>query len=456
MPDAKHHLSRLDLLEAPDVWTDAETRRTTPDAPIAHPAPRTRQRVLAAVVALGIFGGAALLGLRAFDTVGDRAAHEPSSSIPAPADPAGVWQPLPAPPIAYRYGATGFWVGGRVVVLGGWEAPPPCPVGAICDMNPGRVARGGAAYDPSTGTWTTISEPPRPAMLYSAAVVGETLYAWGTDDQVTEESLLAYHAPEDRWEELPPPNELGTAAGGYRLAAAGDEVLAYLDSQEHGATRDLVYRPADRTWEELPPDPLIPSFDRSMVWTGSEVVLIATEVQPPEVATYRDRVATLDLATSTWRHLPNSGTEGNPTWFWSAGRVVNPEIGHVGDYRSVEGAGPPYGGIFDPSTGVWSELPPAPDGLVPYHGPSVGGDRYVATSQGAILEVATGSWEALPAAPVAADEGAVAVWAGDRLVVWGGLSRARPGGAGGAAAGDSGNASATIVEAGWSWIPSSS
>jgi hypothetical protein len=172
-------------------------------------------------------------------------------------------------------------------------------------------------------------------------------------------------------------------------------------------------------------------------------VLIASEVEPPQVASYEDRVATFDIATWTWRRLPDSGTHGNPTWFRSAGRVVNPEIGHIGDNGPIEGTGPPYGGIFDPSTGEWSELPPSPPlrWLVPYGGPSVGGDRYVVTEQGAILDVVSGTWEPLPAPPVAAHEQAVAVWAGDRLIVWGGYRWNRS------------FEEAEMVNAGWSWIP---
>lgn len=54
----------------------------------------------------------------------------------------------------------------------------------------------------------------------------------------------------------------------------------------------------------------------------------------------------------------------------------------------------------------------------------------------------SGSWEALPTAPVAADEQAVAVWASNRLIVWGGYRWNRF------------EDEADMVNAGWSWIPS--
>ena len=282
-----------------------------------------------------------------------------------------------------------------------------------------------------------------PVLQYTGAVLHDTVYVWGSrdGDGITDMSLLAFDVNDDRWNEFPLPSGSGLPTS-LMLAAAGDVIVAYAGSQERGVTPDFLFDPSTGTWSELPPDPLIPSFDRSMVWTGSELVLIAPKHEAPQVATYENRVATFDIASSTWRRLPDSITEGNPTWFWSAGRVVNPEIGHVGDNGSIEGTGPPYGGIFDPSTGEWSELPPPPKRLVPYGGPNAGGDRYVVTEQGAILDVASETWEALPAPPVAADEQAVAVWAGDRLIVWGGYRWTRS------------YSEAEMVNAGWSWIPS--
>jgi hypothetical protein len=440
MRDAKEHLGPLDLLDAPDMWEEALSRHPSPQPGIVDPDRRGPERVLAAVVALAVFVGAAVFIVRAFDT--PTKPVDASPSTPAPTETRGAWQPLPSPPIPFRQGAIGFWVDGRVMIVGGYETAPPCPRFADCARSDGPESLDGAAYDPSAGTWTTIAASSIPIMPFTGAVLGDTVYVWGSTDGFTETSLLAYSVNDDRWREFPlPPGPNRPTA--LMLIAAGDVVVAYADSQERGVTPDAVFDPSTGEWRVLPLDPLIPSFDRSMVWTGSELVLIAPEDQPPQVATYVHRVATLDLASGTWRRLPNSGTMGDPIWFWSAGRVVNPEIGHVGDNGSVEGTGLPYGGFFDPSTGEWSELPPAPQRLAPYGGPSVAGDRYVVTEQGAILDVATESWETLPAAPDAANEGAVAVWAGDRLIVWGGYRWNRS------------ETEAQMVNGGWAWIPTS-
>lgn len=439
MRDAKEHLGALDLLDTPDVWDEALSHRLLSHAEVVETVRGGRQRILAAVVAIGVFGSAAAFALRAFDTPVERA--DVSPSIPPPVENRGVWQHLPPPPIPFRQGAVGLWVDGRVVIVGGSEAAPECPRFASCGESGSPVPLDGAAYEPSTGTWTRIAASPMPIIPFTGAVLGDTVYVWGSQDGLTESNLLAFDVNEDRWREysLPPGPRSPTS---LHLTAAGDAIVAFADSHERGVTPDTLFDPSTGEWTELPLDPLIPSFDRSMVWTGSELVLIASEVQPPQVATYEDRVASLDIATMTWRRLPDSGTYGNPIWFWSAGHVVNPQIGHIGDNGATEGTGPPYGGIFDPSSGEWSELPPPPKRLVSYGGPSVGGDRYVVTEQGAILDVVSGTWEPLPAPPVAADEQAVAVWAGDRLIVWGGFRWDRSYG------------KAELVNAGWSWIPS--
>ena len=196
MRDSKEHLGPLDLLDAPDVWEEALSRRPSPQAEIADTVRRGPQRVLAAIVAMGIFGGAAVLIVRAFHPLVDRVGSSPS--ISGTRETPGAWQPLPAPPIPFRQGAIGFWVDGRVVIMGGTDEAPPCPRFADCARG-GRPLLDGAAYEPSTGTWTKIAESPLPIMSYSGAVVGDVVYVWGSTDGFTEMNLLAFDVNDGRW-----------------------------------------------------------------------------------------------------------------------------------------------------------------------------------------------------------------------------------------------------------------
>jgi hypothetical protein len=228
------------------------------------------------------------------------------------------------------------------------------------------------------------------------------------------------------------------------LAAAGEHVVVYQQSQERGVQSDFEFDPATGTWRELPRDPLIESFDRTMVWTDAGIVLLGIENVPQpgseEPALYRSAV--LDPGTREWRRLPDSEVSGyDPSWFWAGGRLVNPTLG-TSDGGEVNNWGRSYshGGILDPAEGTWSPLPNAPAPGEPFPGVAVGGERYVSTFSGWALDMTTGTWLELPPPPDSADEGQALAWAGDQLFVWGGVrwDGMEP----------------TILDAGWIWDPS--
>jgi len=435
MREAKGRLSALDLIEPPDVWRDAASRQPSTEQEDAILVARPSRRVAAAVVAFAVFGASAILALRAFDGAPEAA---------GPGDARGAWQALPEGPLSARFDAHAFWVAERVVVVGGRDSRP-CPPAADCALPEEPPLRDSAAFAPGTGTWTAIARSPVPVGSASGAVVGDTLYLWvsALDRRPSgRSSFLAYHAEEDRWEELAMPPGAGPTSF-LQLVAIDGAVVAYPTSHEVEASPDLLFDPAEGGWRELPPDPVAPSYDRTMVWTGAELLLLALEdvENPGSEGPSLYQAAVLDVAAGTWRRLPDSEISGyDPVWFWSTGRAVNPTIGSS-DGGDVNGWGRSYehGGILDPRTGLWSELPPPPTDLGSYHGPSVGGGGHVVSSQGAILDVAASTWSPLPAPPGAADEGAAVVWAGDRLVVWGGVSWNAPEG--------------TLLDTGWSWRP---
>lgn len=150
------------------------------------------------------------------------------------------------------------------MIVGGYETAPACPRFADCAIADGPGPLDGAAYEPSTATWTVIAASPMPIIPYTGAVLGDTIYIWGSTDGFTETSLLAYSVNDDRWHEFPLPPGPNRPTS-LVLIPAGDVVLAYADSQERGVTPDALFDPSTGVWRSLPLDPLIPSFDRSMV-----------------------------------------------------------------------------------------------------------------------------------------------------------------------------------------------
>ena len=354
---------------------------------------------------------------------------------------ASGWTALPGSPLSPRFGARAFWVGDRMVVMGGSQ-DRPCPPNADCV--PSTPLSDGASFDPATGTWREIAEAPVRLGGASAAVLNETVYLLmqGSvlEPGVPPPAFLAYDAQRDLWRELLlPPDEEEI---GFVLAVAGERLILYQGSQENGVEHDLLFDPADQTWTELPPDPLIPSFDRTMVWTDAGLVLTGIEdvPQPGSTGPALYRAAVLDLETLQWKRLPDSEVVGyEPAWFWSDGQVVNPTLGSS-DGGEVGGWGRsyPHGGILDPDSGTWSSLPPAPEPSG-YPGVSLGGDQYVVSLMGAVLHVPSGTWFELPPPPGSVTEQAV-TWADDRLFVWGGVRW-------------EGDESFSLVSDGWFWKP---
>ena len=148
------------------------------------------------------------------------------------------------------------------------------------------------------------------------------------------------------------------------IIATDAQVVAFRGSDEGGETADLMFDPATNEWSELPDDPLPPSFDRTLAWSGRELVLFAHEIVPQPGATEPSLViaAVLDLDSGEWRRLPDSQIlGGGARWFELDGRLILPALGSAdGGEVGNWGRPYPYGGILDPQRGEWSDLPAPP------------------------------------------------------------------------------------------------
>ena len=294
----------------------------------------------------------------------------------------------------------------------------------------------GAILESPTGEWKLIADAPAPISdLSRGVVIGDTVYlvAWRSfaTNGPTTETWMAYDASEDAW------RKLADAPAGAHLVRAGDRIIAYRISEEQGPAPDFVYDPEIDSWSELPTDPLSPSFDRSMVWTGDEVVLLANELVPNPGAERPSlvRAAALDPETEQWRRLPDSEIiGGHETWWWSGDRVVNAvprrsDGGETGNY----GRHYPHGGMLDPRTGEWSALPDAPTGGScsgddQFAGPDFG---YHAAGPDAVVNdrlafhVRARTWEPVPCNKGRANFSYSSTWAFGGLVVFGGYDAGR-------------------------------
>jgi len=361
---------------------------------------------------------------------------------PVRSTPEGVWRPMPVSPLGGREAAYAFWTGGELLVIGGSDAAP-CPPGTRCVSPDVPALRDGAAFDLVTGEWRDIAPAPVPLGYGSGLVHQGVVYLWvyGLEARPgSETAFLAYDPDEDSWERLPMPRSAPSPAA---LGEMGDVLVLYQSTQELGVGSDLLFDPQTREWLKLPADPLQPSFDRTMVWTGDELVLLGIEAvpQPGSADPAFYRAAAYDAASGTWRRLPDSEVIGwSPTWYSAAGRVINPSVGSS-DGGEVNNYGRfyPYGGILDSVSGVWQPLPDSPGRRAGFTGYTAGSSELLLNYEGWVFDVPAGRWFPLDEPPNVADEGSAVTWAGSDLIVWGGVGWDR---------GDS-----ELLDTGWMWRP---
>jgi hypothetical protein len=338
------------------------------------------------------------------------------------------WSALPDPPLSPRQSALGLWTGREVLILGGSDAPP-CPPSAGCFVDATPFADG-AAFDPATNRWREIADSPVPLLGGHGVVIGSAAYL------LAGEELLVYRVEDDEWKRAPVPFEEG-----YDLVAAGDRLVAYPGSDEHGVGKDYLFDAKTATWAALPADPLSAAFDRAMAWSGSELVLFDHELVPNPGAEKPSitRAAALNLTTMTWRRLPDSAVLGTGPWLAAGDQLINPTLGG-GDGGKVGNWGRtyPFGGSVAPATGVWSPLPNPPAGDPFTAGARTGTSAIYFGDHGVVLDTTTSTWQTIPDVPGGDVTGRTIVAAGVRMVVFGGArSDDRP----------------ALVADAWMWTP---
>lgn len=379
--------------------------------------------IAAAAAAVVLIGGLAMVlprlgGVAASSSGTVAAAPEQADAGAAPAWTGsarlvGDWQVRGRSPLSARSHASGAWLDGRFYLVGG-QLDRPCPANASC-VAPSRRLRDGASYDPGTDTWRAIASAPVAISETAPVAVAGRLYYRIYDGGG--QAVVSYDPAADAWTTLP------RQAGDGELVAAGDVLVSVAFSDEDAAAIDEVYDPATGRWARLPDDPLGPSYDRAAAWVDGKLLLGAKELvaspgsEKPAVV----RLAEFDLATSTWRRLPDSDVIGSgPATV--GGLVVWPDQGS-GDGGEVNNWGRDYpmGGIFDPATGEWAELPETEAGeglLYSRPGASVTGDLLLAS--GHLLDPAARAWTRLTPPPAGNLEGQTVVAGPDGLLVFGG------------------------------------
>ena len=317
---------------------------------------------------------------------------------------AASWRALPTAPIKINQGPSAVWTGRQLILFGRRSITALDSHGAPSIVKSVDTAE---SYDPASSKWTRLSPPFGPSYVpnYEAVWTGKEMLAFGAFHSV------AYNPRTGSW------RTLRKSVGGGLVVWTGSEAIGWGggccgDAWGNGS----AYNPATDTYRDLAPSPLAPSQGPVGAWTGHELVLFSSGINPgsgkPYPASFA-RGAAYNPATDTWRRvapLPEYG--GAAAW---DGREIL-VVGAGAHARSAF--------AFDPATNRYRSLARLPFGLQGAASFWTGHRLLVwgggESDRGLVYDPQTDRWSALPAAPLQGS-GQTAAWTGHDLIVWGGV-----------------------------------
>jgi len=369
---------------------------------------------------LGRARRACALGTLSVIAVATLAASAPAHTAGIAAQGAGMWRLLPQAPIGQAgQGFTGVWTGSRMIVFGG--------VTNIDEQ--GIRIYAGAIYDPATDSWSSLPDL-RTGNPYGYKTV------WTGTELVAFSPLgsYAYNPRTNRWRRLPVERKGG--AGGV-VVWTGREVIDWgggccAEASSGGG----AYDPTTNRWRRLAPSPLAASQGPIGAWTGRELIILVSGLDPssgkPYPASFA-RAAAYNPTTDTWRGIaPPPALRDRATAVWDGhevllvgGAVIRQTPQPWPLTRSVLG--------YNPATNRWRRLAPLESGRVDcavvwtgkrllVWGGQAGTRRFSIQRppRGFAYDPATNRWTKLPKAPLRGRVSPAAVWTGKTMIVWGG------------------------------------
>ena len=351
----------------------------------------TAQRLVMKVAVLAALAGLGSAMAFLLVACGGASAEPASAPVPSP------WHVLPSAPASIELARSSVWTGKQLILIG-------------------RRASGDAAesYDQQARTWTVLSPPPGHAYvpMYHAVWTGKELLAFSAFHSV------AYNPGTHAW------RKLRKSVGGGLVVWTGREAIGWGggccgDAWGNG----LAYDPATDTYRELAPSPLAPTQHPLGVWTGRELVLFSSGLNPVDDETYPAgfaRAAAYDPERDTWRRitpLPASGLGFGGAAGWDGREVLV-----AGDGASARAAF-----AYDPATNRRRSLAPMPFGLRnatafwAWDRLLVWGDSE--SGRGLAYDPSADRWSVLPSGPLRGSVSALA-WTGRSLLVANGVHTA--------------------------------
>jgi hypothetical protein len=352
------------------------------------------------------------------------------------AGPVG-WAPLPKAPIDGRAGHTAIWTGREMVIWGG---------STDFDSDP---FNDGAAFDPATRTWRMVPAAPfAPRYDARAFWTGREMIIYGGTDLegVILDDGAAWDPATNRWRAVPA-SPLGPRDGSV-LAWAGDRLIVWGGSTvlPDGAPEDAetevkndgsAYVPATDTWVPVPAAPIVARTGADSVWTGTRFIVTGGYHEGDE----DDRLdgAAFDPLSGTWTRIADRPTPGS----CGGGAVCE------GHWTGKVALFPVSGVAYDPAADRWSTIATAPPREAPAPGEPIvwTGQRLITWGisgeevddpdfdstdpntadapppvKGAAYDPVADRWQTITVGPLSSRVIHTAVWTGEEMLVWGGMS----------------------------------
>ncbi len=301
----------------------------------------------------------------------------------------GTWRSLPPPP-ANRTDPFAVWTGQQLLVFGGTGG----------DSFPANLPEtGGAAFTPSTDTWTPIASMPSAfattGLSGGAVWTGSEAVVWATDG--TAELVAEYDPASNAWRMLPASGMPVSNGAAVQVFWTGARVLVWKATPAGYPVPKFAYGalldPTTGVWTAVAPPPVVlGGYGDAVTWTSDGLFVWSGQESGSDSQLYGTG-AMYDAATNSWTTLPSSplADRVGATAIFTGRQVLVFGGGVSASGASIQLA--TDNASYDPATRAWSLLPSAPPSS------QIAGDT---------LAAATARWFAFGA------------WDGTRAIVLGG------------------------------------
>jgi hypothetical protein len=264
---------------------------------------------------------------------------------------------LPCKPIAAagapsaRWEASTSWVGGKLLVYGGWV------MGS--DGRTPQLTNTGALYDPRIDAWIALpaAGAPTPRLYPLVLSIGERVLVYGGLCQ--ERSGAIFDLARNEWRAMSvdgAPAVPLSASWGDRARVAGGRVLMWPRFSGGPLDTGYVYDVDRDSWSLVPAPPIPPRTSYASGSSGTQIFTFGGTSNLGGAQSLLDDGALLDLTTLTWRKAAATGApapRSGGSVFWNGTRFVV-----TGGFRPPQGStvGAFDGGLYDPVQDSWSAL----------------------------------------------------------------------------------------------------